>query len=333
MSLWRRLLGPLTPIYGAVVRWKRRMFESGRLRTKRLGHPVISVGSISAGGAGKTPMTLLMAEMLQREGFTVRILTRGYGRRGKEVERVDPEGPAGWFGDEPVLLARRSGTPVYVGADRYRAGVMAEELPARGPVVFLLDDGFQHGRLERAMDVVLLTRADAEDRLLPAGNLREPLSALGAADVIAVREEEAESLREFLGTVRGRAAIWRIRRRLLWGEIVRPERPVVFTGIARPEGFFGMVEAAGVRAAATVRFGDHHRYRDRDIAGLLRRAAEAGADGWVTTEKDAVKLTGEMRRRLEAVGPVAAPELRVELLDEAGALELIRSMLGRARRR
>jgi len=335
----RTLLSPLIPIYGAAVSWKRRLFEAGRLKTKTLKHPVISVGSVSAGGAGKTPFVLLLADVLERRRYAVRILTRGYRRGSSEVERVEPWGDARRYGDEPMLLAQKSGAPVYVGADRYKAGLMAEGEPSERRVVHLLDDGFQHRRLSRDLDIVLLTRSDLTDMLLPAGDLREPLSTLAKADVIVLREEEAEALHGFVsGLVRESEPqpIWQIRRRLKLptsGGGKLPGRVMAFCGIARPEGFFGMLEAEAWSVAGTVVFGDHHRYEEGSISKLIERAVEVGADSFVTTEKDAVKLTEGMRRRMEEVGPVMVAELWVELVDEKAALEQIISMVPRLNRR
>ncbi len=227
----------------------------GWLGSKQLGNPVISVGSVSAGGAGKTPVVLMLTEMLVRGGFAVKILTRGYGRRSKGVERVAPTGDPRWFGDEPVLLAQRAegiGAEVFVAAERYEAGLLAESSPEEGKrIVHVLDDGFQHGRLARDIDVVLLTKQDLEDRLLPAGDLREPLTALHQADVILLREEELAWTAEFAQRMAAegerKAAVWVLRRRLmLTGKDVLPKRPLVFSGIARPEGFVAMVAAGAV---------------------------------------------------------------------------------------
>lgn len=339
MSVRRTMLRPLIPVYAEIVSWKSGRFETGRSKTRALKDPVISVGSVSAGGAGKTPLVLLLADALLRRRYAVRILTRGYGRGSDEVERVDPGGDARRFGDEPMLLARRSGAPVYVAADRYEAGLLAEGLPAEGRVVHLLDDGFQHRRLARDLDIVLLTRRDVEDVLLPAGNLREPLSMLNKADVIVVREDEAEGLRHFIsGLVResGRPSIWQIRRRLSMGADgggKLPEQALAFCGIARPEGFVSMLHAEGWRPAGTVVFRDHHRYGEADVRKLIRRAEEAGADGFVTTEKDAVKLTDGMRSRMERVGPVVTARMEVELVDEKAAIEQMIAMTPRLNRR
>ena len=339
MKIRRPLLLPLAPLYGAVLAVKRQMFRLGWLKQRHLAHPVISVGSVSAGGAGKTPVVIMLAGMLRRRGYAVTILTRGFGRAPKTVERVEPYGDAAWFGDEPVLMAQRSGAPVFVAAERYRAGLLAEENEIAGKIaVHLLDDGFQHRRLAREVDIVLLTLEDIEDVLLPAGNLREPLSALREANVIVVREEEEARLRSFVAKLTRKGtppAIWVIRRRLSLGEgeVSLPESPLAFCGIARPVGFVEMLLAEGCRPVETVPFRDHHVYTDRDIVRLLEQARLREADGFVTTEKDAVKLTAAMRDRLETLGPLVVTRLGVELVDEQEALLQLISMVGRLDRR
>jgi tetraacyldisaccharide 4'-kinase len=327
MSIRRPLLLPLTPLYQAALAIKRQMLRMGWMKQKQLANPVISVGSVSAGGAGKTPVVMMLAGMLRRRGYAVTILTRGFGRAPKTVERVEPYGDAAWFGDEPVLMAQRSGAPVFVGADRYTAGLLAEQSEAAGKIaVHLLDDGFQHRRLARDIDIVLLTQEDIEDTLLPAGNLREPLSMLREADIIVLREQEAAPLQTLLATQwreEKPPAVWIIRRRLsLDGDGTRTlsRRPLAFCGIARPKDFTDMLIAEGCSPAETIAFPDHHAYTESDIARLLQEARQRGADGFVTTEKDAVKLTTVMREHLETLGPLVVARLGVELVDEQTAL-------------
>lgn len=340
MSIRRPLLLPLAPLYGAALAVKRQMFRLGWLKQRRLAGPVISVGSVSAGGAGKTPVVMMLAGMLRRRGYAVTILTRGFGRAPKTVERVEPYGDAGWFGDEPVLLAQRSGVPVFVGADRYSAGLLAEQAEANGKIaVHLLDDGFQHRKLARDIDIVLLTQEDIDDVLLPAGNLREPLSALREADVIVVREEEAARVESYIARFSRKkkpVTVWVIRRRLsVAGDAERllSARPLAFCGIARPKGFTEMLVAEGCFPVETIAFADHHAYTEHDITRLLHEARQRGADGFVTTEKDAVKLTPVMREHLEAVGPLMIARLGVELLDEQQALLQLIAMERRLDRR
>src|SRR5580698_3904783 len=292
MSVRRPLLLPFTPVYGVGLAIKRQLFRLGWLKQNRRQSPVISVGSVSAGGAGKTPVVLMLATMLRHRGYAVRILTRGYKRASQGVARVEPFDDAGWHGDEPVLLAQRSGVPVFVGADRYLAGVMAEQNEASGQlIVHLLDDGFQHRQLARDFDIVLLTREDVEDRLLPAGNLRDPLSALAEADVVVVREDEAASLNDVIAGLqgaKGRPGVWVIRRTLSLGEggeVTLPTMPFAFCGVARPNNFMQMLAARGYEPVETMVFPDHHAYSETDISRLMEQARLCGANGFVTTEK------------------------------------------------
>jgi tetraacyldisaccharide 4'-kinase len=340
MRARRPLLLPLAPLYGAGLAIRRQLYRLGWLKQRRLENPVISVGSVSAGGAGKTPMVLLLATMLRHRNYAVRILTRGYKRSSQGVTRVEPFDDARWHGDEPVLLAQRSGVPVFVGTDRYLAGAMAEQNEPSGKlVVHLLDDGFQHRQLERDFDIVLLTKEDVEDRLLPAGNLRDRLSALAEADVVVLREEEADSLRGVVAGYRGakgRPSVWVIRRSLSLGEggdVALPTMPFAFCGIARPESFTRMLTARGYEPVEAMIFADHHMYNDSDVLRLLGRARARGANGFVTTEKDAVKLPPALRDKLETVGPLVVARLNVELVAENDALVELLSSVGRLDRR
>jgi len=323
--LYRRLLLPLVPLYAGVVAAKNWLVDRGIRPRLRLGHPVISVGSISAGGAGKTPVVILLAELLQSRGFEVRILTRGYRRKGIAIFRVDPAGDARECGDEPLLMARRlKAAAVWVGIDRHRVGRLSERGDSPGSkVVYLLDDGFQHRKLARDVDLVLLTQQDLEDTLLPAGNLREPLKALRRADIVVVREDEAD-----VAALIGSRDAWVIRRRLVFPETTAlSSRPLAFCGLARPEGFLSMLGAEGIVPVACVKFRDHHPYSEQDVDRLVDMARASKADGFLTTEKDAVKLSAGMMERLRAVGPVVAPELRVELTDEQTRIEEMLRML------
>ena len=332
---------PLVPLWWAGARVKNLVYDAGWLKGRRLEWPVVSVGSLSAGGAGKTPVVKLLAEMFAAHGVEVDVLSRGYGRGSGVVERVDAVGSAQRFGDEPLELAR-SGLRVYVGAERFGAGRLAEAEREEDPAsenrdmghpesvgdkrVHLLDDGFQHRRLVRAVDVVLLTLADAQDWLLPSGNLREGLSSLARADLVVVREEEADGLRELLA-VRTGAPVWVVRRvlRLPSG---MPRKPIVFCGIARPEGFFAMLGAAGCETAGQVAFADHHAYRREDFERLLAAGVDRGADGFVTTAKDAVKISDTDRALLAQAGPLIVAELTLSLTEPELAWGQIGTMLG-----
>ena len=319
----RPLLLPLVPLYAA----GQAVENALRPAPRRLNRPVLSVGSLSAGGAGKTPVVQALATLLQQHGFTPTILTRGYGRSSSLVERVDPTGPATRFGDEPLLLAQ-SGLPVYVAPDRHAAGLLAESdhpTSIHPPLVHILDDGFQHRRLHRDLDLLLLTAEDLHDHLIPAGNLREPLSALRRAHAILLREEEAEALTPYV-VRHTKAPIFLIRRTLTLPEPV-PARPLAFCALARPESFYKSLTTAGLPPVATLSFPDHHPYTFQDVRKLRFLAEQAQADAFFTTAKDAVKLTPPLRRSLEEIAPLQVIPLTVTFPDEPSLWSLLASHL------
>jgi tetraacyldisaccharide 4'-kinase len=314
---------PLVPVYAAVLKFKEHLRNAGILSTKQLQWPVVSVGSLSAGGAGKTPVVIALAAMLKQRGWSVDILSRGYRREGLGVERVDPthEAAARRFGDEPLLIAQRTHLPVWVGSDRFAAGSQAEsgEAALISQGLHLLDDGFQHRRLARIVDILLVTAEDLDDHLLPAGNLREPIVALARADLVVMREEEADAIHDRIQPLLRRGALlWTVRRKLHFAAPLfvfgAGLRPVAFCAIARPENFAAMLQEAGCGIADTIVFPDHHTYAPADIERIVEVALGLKATGLVTTEKDAVKLSAAMRSRLETVGPLMIAELDVEFI-------------------
>jgi tetraacyldisaccharide 4'-kinase len=309
-------------LYATGLAVKDALRTAGMMRTKQLKWPVVSVGSLSAGGAGKTPVVIALAQLLRERGWTVDVLSRGYGRTGRGMERVDPEleGAADRFGDEPVVIARSAQVRVWVGGERFAAGSAAEacEGPLAGRAVHLLDDGFQHRQLVRAMDVVLVTAQDLEDALLPAGNRREPLRAMRRADAVVLREEEREALESRVRHwMRPDAAIWIVRRTLtLPGAGTTGQEPglVAFCAIARPQNFADALRQAHGRVIDLAAFPDHHRYTAADMERLVKRCREHGGETFITTEKDAVKITPALRAVLEAAAPMVVAGLRAEFL-------------------
>jgi tetraacyldisaccharide 4'-kinase len=282
-------VNPLSVLYGAGVALRNRLFDSGTLRAHNLHGLVVSIGSISAGGAGKTPFLIMLGELLKEQGIAFDVLSRGYGRQTKGVRLVDPAGPAQEFGDEPLLIARKLGVPVIVGEDRYEAGLFAEEQFGVRP--HLLDDGFQHRRLARDFDIALITQRDLTDTLLPSGRLREPLSSLARASALVFMDGAAED-----GVpVRQGQPVWRVMRSVVPPETQEP--CFAFCGIARPANFFTDLGGAGVKVTGTHAFRDHHVYTATDVELLFKLGQEAGATAFVTTEKDAVNL-GEFSGRL-----------------------------------
>ena len=323
----RGWLAPLTPLYAAGLAAKNAAYDRGWLKAKRLRWPVVSVGNLSVGGSGKTPLTIRLAELLKADGLAVNVLSRGYGRSSTATERVDPDGDAGRFGDEPLLIARRADVPVFVGASRYTAGLLAEsETPAGSAGLHLLDDGFQHRELARDVDIVVLHRSDFSETLLPGGRLREPLSALRRANFVALREEDAE----LEGELRRRgivASVWWMRRSVEVAEALAAQRVVAFCGVARPKEFFASLVDAGVNVARTMAFADHHRYSGEDVRRLVQLCVEVRGDAFVTTEKDAVKLDASARHELEKVAPLALAALAVFLREEEGVVRGLKSAL------
>lgn len=290
-------MNPLSAIFGASVAVRNALYERQIFKSHKLARPVISVGNISVGGTGKTPFVIALGEQLKRRGIDFDILSRGYRRNSIEIAVVDPNGSPVQFGDEPLLLARKLQVPVIVGADRYRAGQLAEEkFPSR---LHLLDDGFQHRRLHRDFDIVLLPATDSTDTLLPVGRLREPLASLRRADAVVLFDQADYRLNA--------KQIWRAQKKLELPEA--HANLIAFCGIGRPEQFFESLKNAGCSLSGEIAFRDHHAYVQRDIERLLAFKVKTGADGFITTEKDAINL-GQLASQLQ---PLKVAGLRLEL--------------------
>lgn len=292
---------PLAWLFGQVVRVRNARYDKGRAPIQRLRLPVISVGNIGVGGSGKTPFVQTLGRWLKQQGIAFDILSRGYGRSSQGVLQVDAAGTAALYGDEPLLLARTLKVPVFVGEERYQAGLAAEAFGAQSaepPRLHILDDGFQHRRLHRDFDLVLLTNRDLRGRLLPFGRLREPLSSLARAHAVAAPEE--------LGALLSEPNIWHIRRRLVL-PAPAPTRPLAFCGLAQPRQFWQALADIGIYPVGTYAFADHHCYNAKDIALLQRLARQHEANGFLTTEKDLVKLDPSQ------LAPLVAPALVIEV--------------------
>jgi len=280
-----------------ILQARERLYEAGFLQILRLEFPVISVGNLTLGGTGKTPLVIALAERLRRDGLRPVVLSRGYKRTSAGVVIVSRgNGPlVKWYeaGDEPYMIAQRApGVAVVVGADRYAAGKTAEK--ERLGNVFILDDGFQHRRLFRNVDIVTIDPEEwfSEERLLPSGRWREPKDAVARADAACVREVpgfSTPSLPTPAFTVQTVAeGIYRGHSRVPI-ESVRGRAVVAFAGIARPERFFASLEALGIVPIRRVRFRDHHPYRAKEIENL-------GGEMQITTEKDVVRLEDQGMR-------------------------------------
>lgn len=341
-------LAPLSALYGVVVRARTALYRRGTLKSVRLDAPVISVGNITAGGTGKTPLVAWLARAVAREGRRPCVLTRGYGRKDERVRVVVSDGErlladAATGGDEPRLLAEALlGTASVVScADRAGAGHWA--LEHLGAEVFILDDGFQHLRLARDLDIVTVdaTSPWGGGRLLPRGRLREPPSELRRANcVVITRADLAGDVRvtreKIVRLTGGRAAVLEARartsrvRRLDAGaeiefENVAPPSPVAaFCATGNPHAFFAHLRNDGREPVYARAFPDHHAYTQGDVDGLAREAERGGARALLTTAKDAVKL-----RELESKLPVYVVEIELELDDMGRMLELVREAVAR----
>jgi tetraacyldisaccharide 4'-kinase len=293
------LLAPLSLPYGLAVRIRNRHYDrSGSSRKASL--PVISVGNLTVGGTGKTPIVAWLAERLIAAGFKPAVVSRGYGGSAGKGPRVVTKGStASECGDEPCLLASRlRGAVVLVGSDRHTA---AESAKGNGADVVLLDDGFQHRRLARDLDILLLDggRPFGNGRLLPAGPLREPLASMKRADVIVATgsdsRDSASRIEELVRPYNAAAPVFGSRSRRAGffdadrRPVAAPARAVAFCGIARPERFRTDLQAAGVDVIAFSSFSDHHRFSTRELRELmeLARVEEAAL---ATAEKDLARL-------------------------------------------
>ena len=299
----RALLWPLVQLWRVGLALDRMSAHPKRLLT-----PVVSVGGIGAGGAGKTPLVLHLTESLKTDGRKPAILTRGYRRRHPERSTIlapGEEAPVSATGDEAQLFLRAAAVPVGIGANRYATGVLLEN--RFHPDVILLDDGFQHWRLARSVDIVLIDALDpfAGDALLPLGRLREPLTALERADVFlitrAVPGSATAGIERRLRELNPVAQIFRSRVvPLNWvniqtGETLVPsaitsKAALAFCGLANPASFWQTLSELGCRPAERRAFADHYIYGSGDIASLAGLARSAGCEVLLTTEKDRMNL-------------------------------------------
>ena len=321
------ILDPISRVWGSLLETRARLYAEGRLPARRLPCPTISVGNITFGGTGKTPFVEWLARRFRFEGRRPAILSRGYGRRSRGVVVVsEGQGPlvdASRGGDEPVELARKlPGILVIVAEKRAEA---AEEAARRGADLFLLDDGYQHLAARRDVNILLL---DAHDPfggggLPPRGRLREPLSALGRADVFVFtrvdRAEPSAAARRALAAARPEAPVFTARLR---AEGLREEngasvearsfggrRALALCGVADPTGFAASLAELDLSPEETLVFRDHQVYEGQELARISAAAERTGASWILTTEKDAVKLWGRIAM------PIVAVRLSVEVVE------------------
>lgn len=334
----RAWLAPLGAVFGGAGALRAELYRRGLLSRARLGSPVISIGNLAVGGRGKTPLVARTAALLRDAGRPVAVLSRGYGGTFRGEALVVSDGSrvladAGQAGDEPVMLAHAlPGVAIAVGRDRAIVGRAVEA--AMGPRVHVLDDGFQHLRLFRDLDIVCVDAEDLRERPLPAGSLRERPSALARADLIAVsgeREEEARAACALVAERVGAARVLRVRRvpagftDVSGAPVCAPRRVFLLTGIARPERVAADLGGQGIEVAGRAAFPDHHRFRADELQAALRDAEKGGVDAIVTTAKDAQRLPV-----MAGPVPVLVFRVRCEIDDEARYRERLLAVAGGA---
>ncbi len=330
------ILYPLSVLYGLVVRARIFFYATGIFTTKKLPCPVISVGNITVGGTGKTPVAVFIAGLLSARGKKAAILSRGYGGSAKgpavvsdgEKILLDPAEA----GDEPRLMAERlKGVPVVVGADRFKAGLFAVERFA--PDAIILDDGFQHIALHRDVNILLVDSQDGfgNGRLLPAGVLREPASSAGRADMVMVKGKgitplpalavDNKKTPAFNFTYEPQCLVELKNDKKNPLDLIRGKNVVAVSGIAMPESFAATLRRLDARITKNLIYPDHHDYTEKDLQDI---ASACPPDGIVvTTEKDGVKL-----KRFAARGfPLYALSVVVSLEDGAGFEKALAGLL------
>ncbi|MCA1564984.1 MAG: tetraacyldisaccharide 4'-kinase [Acidobacteria bacterium] len=357
------VLAPLGVAYGAAGSARRALYRAGVLKAERVAAPVVSVGNITAGGTGKTPLVEWLARAAAREGRRVCILTRGYGRAdtGRRVVVSDGErvlAGAREGGDEPRLLAESlRGLPVAVVSDANRVAAAAWALEHLRSEVFILDDGFQHLRIERDLNILTLDATDpwGGGRLLPRGRLREPLCEMRRADLIVITRAEVcgdvEDLRARAGSLSGgrpvlvaRTATLRIAPLVTTTVTANggahdtndfpqsldagiPQPLAAFCAIGNPQAFFAHARRQGLTLSRTRAFTDHHAYTQRDVDDCVREAVRHGARALLTTAKDAVKL-----RALDFALPCYVLEVALKFDDEQRMRAVLNECISRRRR-
>jgi tetraacyldisaccharide 4'-kinase len=319
----------LAHIFGWFVARRNRTYDQGKRPLIRLQVPVISIGNVSAGGSGKTPVTELVVNLLRSIRRNPAVVARGYKRRGSGIVVVH-DGVrirTDWTkaGDEPFMLATALDDPVVVGPHKGDAAVYAAGSIACDVVV--VDDGFQHRDLYRDLDIVLVDTATvADQRLLPAGRLREPLTSIGRADVVVLTQPsiDANAVRTHM---RADAVLARVSIEkgaltdLATGHTAAmPPRCMLLTGIARPERVLATVQAEGTQVLDHRVFADHHDYTKAEVASVIAAAVRQGVP-ILTTAKDAVKLHAFVDMAVAASTPIIVVHVHATL-DE-GAHEFI----------
>ena len=352
------LLFILSILYGGLVKLRAEVYQGGMIKVKSLPCTVISIGNITAGGTGKTPMTLYVAELAQRLGYEVVVISRGYKGELEKTGGIVSNGKTVLMGpeeagDEPFMLASRlKGIPVIVGKSRFEAGKLA--IKKFNPDVIVLDDAFQHLKLKRDINLVLLDAKNpfGNSYLLPRGVLREPVSALSRGDAFVLTRSgfaSASAIKNFLAELKGfiqgkptfntshvpYAYIVKKGKHVPFESIsknsflydfdfLRDRRVFAFAGIARNDDFRRTIEGFRCIVAGFLEFPDHHRYSETDFNTVLRLAKEANVEFLFTTEKDHARIAQMMTWPIDLV--VVGINIFFES-DEKGFSEFVKNRI------
>ena len=335
------LLLPFSWLYGLAVTVRNMAYDLGWFRQEPAGVPVLSVGNITAGGTGKTPLVEYLVRHLVAAGRRPAILSRGYRRRTRGVvivsdgEKVLVDAAAG--GDEPVQMARKFRKAPVVVAERRIEGARVAVRDLHADVI-VLDDGFQHRSLKRDLNILVLdARKDlSREPLLPAGLRREPLSAVRRADIVVLSKIDPDAangdwVKAIANMLPGQPVLSRSipagifdlsNGREVEPAVLREGKALVFSGIADHKGFVRSLQKLGVNVAGDLRFQDHHAYERVDILRLRDALHQAGAALFVTTEKDAVRIEsdGRLKSALLEAAPLYVAKVEVEILEGADRL-------------
>lgn len=347
-KLKRSLIWLPAKLYELLVRLRIAAYETDYLKSKRLDATVISIGNLTLGGTGKTPIVEYFARYLSDEGQTVAVLSRGYGRKSNGLRAVHPNqalgsDASGEYGDEPAMMARLlPQVPVVISANRYEGGLFAQR--EFGADVLILDDGFQHLALSRDLNILLIdaTNPFGGFEMVPLGRLREPLYAIKRADAIIItRAHRGFDQAQVLGIIKyfcgdripimyAYTAITSFRHltsnETYEADQFRGWKAAVLCGIGNPTAFADDVLQPGIDIVAEHFFRDHYEFAQDDISEVERSARAAGADFIVTTEKDAVRLEGLKLGEI----PVYAARAEIESDDEVRLKSLLlRTVHGR----
>jgi len=324
----------LSRVYGSAIHIRGLAYDLGWISTHRVSKPVVSIGNLTLGGAGKTPLTILFVERLQAMGLKVCVLSRGYGAKDppKDRPRIVCDGNeilvgVERSGDEPLLIAQRTKAMVVVFPNRVAAAKLAIE--SLEPDIFVLDDGFQHWKLQRDLNVLVMDAKSplGNGQLLPAGPLRESEEAIERAHLIAFNHgaSEPDALRqdvlswaphfEVSMTAESCVDCWTGEPLPLEEILHRPAW--LISGIARPERFRQTAEQVGVRVIGHKAFRDHYNVSHGEFTRQLEQAEQAGAECILTTEKDAVRLPRIQSWRL----PVYAVRMSMQIVGDTDAFD------------